>query len=146
MPNAVFTLAPDFAVVPAAVLPEQLMSSRRIHAGLQPERRLMLAVLEDAIADFQRLGFATTPAGRREFLAARAWIELDGSDWSFSFAAICEALGLDAQGIRRALGVWLTRQRALPPAARTRIRHPFRRTNGLRTHARGRAPGTRITE
>jgi hypothetical protein len=145
MANAAVNEAAELVVVPAAVLPQQMFAAG-LHAGLQPERRLMLAVLEEAVADVQRLCFATAPLARREFRAAQEWIEREDHEWPFSFVRICDALGLEAQAIRRGLRAWLAHQRALPVGARTRIRHPFRRTSGIRTHARGRAAGIRISE
>jgi hypothetical protein len=61
---------------------------------LSPERRLMLAVLEDAIQSATR---PDDPA----CLECRRWIE-DLSDYRvFSFVFICEEFGLDAGGARR---------------------------------------------
>lgn len=77
--------------------------------GPQPERRLMLAVLESAIADW--LVRRDTQAAVRH--DARVTVEEDlpgwfaSTDrrWPYSFENICAALGLDAGGIRRRLGV-----------------------------------------
>jgi len=131
-------------LAPAAVLPAQLAPAFRCDAGRQPEKRLMLAVLEEAVAAYQKLSCATTPLARREFLEAQSWIESDETRWPFSFRNICEALGLDGDSVREGLRAWRDRQRALPADLRARIRHPFRRTNGTRTRTRGRAPGIRI--
>ena len=64
---------------PAAVLPAQLMPALHGASRLQPERRLMLAVLEDAVLAYQRFASATTRAGARAFLEAQSWIENDFS-------------------------------------------------------------------
>jgi len=133
-------------LAPAAVLPAQLAPAFRCDATRQPEKRLMLAVLEEAVAAYQKLSCATAPYARREFLEAQSWIESDEMRWPFSFANICEALGLDGTAVRRGLRVWRDRQRALPAELRTHIRHPFRRTNGTRTRTRGRAPGIRLVD
>ena len=133
-------------LAPAAVLPAQVTSAFRCDASRQPEKRLMLAVLEEAVAAYQKFLCATTPFARREFGDAERWIEIDDDRWPFSFANICQALGLDATAIRSGLRAWRDRQRALPPGARVRIRHPFRRTNGSRTRARGRAAGIRLVD
>ena len=124
-------------LTPAAVLPAQLIPAFRHDASRQPEKRLMLAVLEEAVAAYQKFACATTPLARREFLDAQEWIELDNDQWAFSFANICQALGLDAPAVRSGLRAWRDHRRALPPAARGRIRHPFRRTSGSRTRAAG---------
>jgi hypothetical protein len=75
----------------------------------QPERRLMLAVLESAIAEW--LVRRETRVAPRH--AARVCVDEDlpgwfaSSDrrWPYSFENICAALGLDAGGIRRRLGI-----------------------------------------
>jgi hypothetical protein len=133
-------------LAPAAVLPAQLTPAFRCDASQQPEKRLMLAVLEEAVAAYQKLTCATTPYGRREFLAAQSWIESDEMRWPFSFANICEALGLDSAAVRRGLRAWRDRQRALPVDRRAQIRPPSRPTNGTRPRPRGRAPGIRLVD
>src|SRR5215470_2066582 len=40
---------------PETILPAQYFSSVQLDASLQPEKRLMLAVLEDAVGTFQKL-------------------------------------------------------------------------------------------
>jgi hypothetical protein len=68
-----------------------------------PERRLLLAVLLDAIVCVQRI--ASTPPGqrRRELEESKRWIRSDDCTWPYSFVNVCEALGLAHQPIRRAL-------------------------------------------
>ena len=78
----------------------------RVH---QPERRLMLAVLESAISDWLvRRG--TRVAARHDLRVAvdedlAGWFASTDRRWPYSFENICAALGLDAGGIRRRLGV-----------------------------------------
>ena len=45
-----------------------------VSARLQPEKRLMLAVLEDAVSDFQKYATATSGRGRRLFANADGWL------------------------------------------------------------------------
>lgn len=68
-----------------------------------PERRLLLAVLLDAIVCVQRI--SSTPPGqlRRELEESQRWIRSDDCAWPYSFVNVCEALGLAHQPIRRAL-------------------------------------------
>jgi len=88
------------------VLPNQ-WSARHRRDGSSPERRLMLAVLQDAIDTWRK--FARTEGTRAERLAgeAWAWISSDDMSWPFSFARICEALGLDGDRLRAGLRGWL---------------------------------------
>jgi hypothetical protein len=89
-----------------------------------PEKRLRLAVLLNAIADLRR--GAASPAGDE---AAR-WVrgEVVGTDASFSFRAICEALDLDDQRLTRAL--------LDHAAAPTRLPRRQVRTEGVRATRR----------
>jgi len=75
----------------------------------QPERRLMLAVLESAIADWL-VRRETCVAPRHDARVAveedlAGWFASSDRRWPYSFENICAALGLDAGGIRRRLGV-----------------------------------------
>lgn len=63
--------------------------------ALEPEQALMLAVLEDAIACYQKYMPADDQSGRALFREAEEWIFEKGDDWIFSFENICEVLGLD---------------------------------------------------
>ena len=67
-----------------------------------PERALMRALLQDAVLCL--VGQAA-PAKERTRLEAdaRYWICSRSRDWLFSFANVCEVLGIDAEGARRKL-------------------------------------------
>ena len=69
---------------------------------LQGERRLMLAVLGDAV-DCCRRGRARDPATRLLFDETRAWIESTDCRATFSFESICDVLDIDADYLRRCL-------------------------------------------
>ena len=64
--TAPVTLEPD------AILPAQLMGGRRFDAASMPEKRLLLAVLEDAVITFQRYTTSTQRRGQRLFREAEA--------------------------------------------------------------------------
>jgi len=78
-------------------------------AGLAaPQRRLMIAVLQTALDDFQGTAYAraTGVGGEADPRALRQAIDYVRSrdrSWPYSFDNICEAIGLDADGIRRRL-------------------------------------------
>lgn len=130
----------NLKLAPAAVLPAQLEGSFGLGAHLQPEKRLMLAVLEDAVAVYLRE--AHHPGtGSADFVAACAWLQSRDGTWPFSFVAICRALELEPSAIRRGLRAWRARQLALPPEKRMRTRSPFRRMSGTRTKTCARAQG-----
>ena len=70
------------------------------------EKRLMLAVLENATEDFQKYVLATDPRGQQLFQAAEEWI-MDGDDPSFfSFQSICEHLQLNPGYMRHGFMRW----------------------------------------
>jgi hypothetical protein len=73
---------------------------------LEPEKKLMLAVLEDAIACFQKYAFARDRKGKMLFQEAEFWIQNTNSDWPFSFANVCETLGFGPDYLRQGLAEW----------------------------------------
>jgi len=96
---------------PDAVLPSQFFATRRRQAlSKSGEYRLLIAVLEDAIARFQKY----VHTGHRSFAEAAQWImgteegavcsrdEVSG----FSFEYICGVLDFDAASVRRGLQRW----------------------------------------
>ena len=71
-----------------------------------PERKLMLAVLEDGISCFQRFASARSRRGKAQFLEAERWLMEKHSGGLYAFDNICEVLGLDAGYIRAGLSRW----------------------------------------
>jgi len=69
---------------PDALLSDQNLDSFRRHATFEPERQLMLALLEDAIKTFQDNLSASAGKKRRLFEAAEEWIYGADRDWGFS--------------------------------------------------------------
>jgi hypothetical protein len=70
------------------------------------EEKLMLAVLESAVEDFQKYVFARHAGGKKLFQQAQEWFFDEDSDELFSFGSICETLGLHPEPIRKGLMVW----------------------------------------
>jgi hypothetical protein len=113
--------------------------------GLEPERKLMFAVLQDAITCFQSFVCATDKGRKKQFLKAEEWLNENESDWIFSFENICETLGLDPQYLLQGLLSWkakrLTeRTGALRPTRLSAVKAPRRITgkekNGQTTRLR----------
>jgi len=66
------------------------------------ERRLMLAVLIDAIQSYTRHRTRVSPlSGYHEWRRERAWFQADEPSNPFSFSSICAALGLNSDYVRR---------------------------------------------
>src|SRR5262245_47692249 len=59
------------------------------------EERLMLAVLESAVEDFQKYVLARNPSEQKLFQEAEEWLLEKDSRGLFPFDSICETLGLD---------------------------------------------------
>jgi len=103
---------------PDTLLPAQYFETFRRKTHLEPEKRLMLAVLEDAIACFQKYTFARDARGKALFREAEEWILEKGSDWLFSFENVCEVLGLSAEFVRQGLTSWKEKQIEERPKAK----------------------------
>jgi len=125
---------------PAVVLPEQMVPAHLAGAALVPEKLLLLAVLEEAIATFQRHVTDTGRRGRRLFREAEEWLLSEEREWPCSFRNICDALGLDESYLRGGLLRWRD-ERLRDPAALLSFRPCFRRLSGSRTRAVGRPIG-----
>src|SRR4029077_9020727 len=70
------------------------------------EERLMLAVLESAVEDFQKYVLARKPRGKKLFQEAEEWFLEKNSDELFSFENICDTLQLHPDYIRKGLLRW----------------------------------------
>ena len=90
-----------------------VLASSQFHAILQnshmpdPERRLMVAVLEDAVACLSKDPHRCPRQQRKSFEEAHSWINSnDIEGWVFSFTNVCETLGIDPSYLRRGLNRW----------------------------------------
>jgi hypothetical protein len=84
----------------------QYLATLRRKTLIEPENRLILAALEDAINCFHVYVTAQTGRGKRLFDEAEEWIMMKHDDWIFSFVSICEMLGLSPEYVRRGLRRW----------------------------------------
>ncbi len=97
---------------PDTLLPHQYFETVRRKAYLEPEKRLMLAVLEDAVLCFQDNVLAQSGKRKKLFEEAEEWILEEDDDGVFSFENICEVLGLDPRYVRQGLQRW--KEKKLP--------------------------------
>ena len=97
---------------PDTLLSAQYFDNMRRRTLLEPEKRLMLAILEDAVNCFQEN--LSAESGKRKILFndVEQWIRADGSDWVFSFDHICEALGFTPAYVRQGLLRWQEKNRS----------------------------------
>ena len=94
---------------------------------LEPEKKLMLAVLEDAVMCFQDNLLTRDKKKRQLFNEAELWIFEERSDRLFAFANVCQELNLDPHYVRNGLRLWqqshLNRQSHVTSAHQSTSRH-----------------------
>ena len=97
--------APDtLAIVNEVVTPEQFFTpAERSRIAWTPERRLLLAVLEDAVAMFLHYRSDLSTRGKRLFRETEAWFAATDRTSLCSFESICDHLNLDADYLRQGL-------------------------------------------
>jgi len=118
-------------VEPDTMTPSQYFDKVFTESTLVPEKRLMLAVLEDAIASFQRSFIQSRNTSEPDDCDVESWLESDDMSWPFSFASICQALDMEPEYLRRGLKHWRDRAAAQGKMGQV-YRFPFRRVNGRR--------------
>jgi hypothetical protein len=91
---------------PDTLLSAQYFDNLRRATLAQPEMRLTLAILEDAINCFQENLMAEDVKGKKLFNEAEAWILEEDGDWIFSFRNVCELLGINPAYMRQGLLRW----------------------------------------
>jgi hypothetical protein len=132
-------------LAPELLLPAQFHAGFRNDASLCPEKRLMLAVLEAAVADFQRCAAILDAGGQSLFREAVTWFESEDTTWPYSFVNVCQALGLEVTYVLAGLRRWRDAQRAQALRGKPAIRILLRRMAGIRSKATGYAPMGRVT-
>jgi hypothetical protein len=88
---------------PTIVMPAQFFDgtpARHLPAGV---RGLMVAILQDAIEVYLKHRGAILRERQTLYLRARRWFASNDRSYVFSFLRITEALGIDAQLVRKAL-------------------------------------------
>lgn len=97
---------------PDTLMSDEYFANYRRRIPLEPEKALLLAVLEDGVRTFQDNIFAETGKKRALMDEARAWLFTDHFEHVFSFNSVCSSLGLDPGYIRRGLKRWEEHTRA----------------------------------
>ena len=91
---------------PEILLPTQFFTEPRGRAVHDGERRLLLAILEDAIGCYRKYIAAHDNRGRRLFREAQGWIMSEDREYPFSFENICDCLQLNPAYIRHGMREW----------------------------------------
>lgn len=128
---------------PDMLLPSQFSDRVNLGPSSYPEKRLMLAVLEDAVATFQRYVDAQDRRGERLHREAEEWFDSEEDEWPFAFENICNALDIEAEYLRRGLRQWKSSHLAHGANGARVYRFPFRRVNGRRHSISLRSDGMR---
>ena len=117
------------------------------HPTPQPEKRLMFAVLEDAVFCFQTYVASQDVIGKKLFAEAEHWLLDDNTEWPFSFTNICHEIRFDTDLVRAALMRWKytmageslesTTPRIAPANYRSTSRHIIARKSAAEARAVG---------
>jgi len=91
---------------PKLVRSRPFRGKRRRDVQTEPLRRLMAAILCEAVNRFQRNLFQTSLYRRCEFVEAEFWLFKDGSEALFSFNNVSDCLSVDPRHIRQELSDW----------------------------------------
>jgi hypothetical protein len=88
---------------PDIFLPSQFYGTAGLSRKLEGEKRLMIAILKDAVECLEKFRTSSSSAGRSHYQNALEWIEDDDTEWLFSFTNICDLLGFDPAYVRDVL-------------------------------------------
>jgi hypothetical protein len=92
---------------PDIFLPSQFYGTGGLSRQLEGERRLMIAILKDAVECLDKYRGARNSAGQSHYENALEWVQDKSTEWLFSFTNICDLLGFDPDYLR---GVLLKRE------------------------------------
>ena len=90
-------------VEPDVFLPSQFYGSGGLSRQLDGEKRLMIAILKDAVECLNKYRGARSSLGSSQYQNALEWVEDEGTEWLFSFNNICDLLGFDPDYLRKVL-------------------------------------------
>jgi len=118
---------------------------RQLKPG-QPERKLMFAVLVEAIQAYQKFAFSSSAHKQALFRDAEKWLWSNASDDVFSFSNICEVFEVNPAFLRCGLVKWRIARRQRELRAKTvQLRSPANRKSKLTFTAPRRRP-TSVSE
>jgi hypothetical protein len=88
---------------PDIFVPSQFYGSAGLSRKLEGEKRLMIAVLKDAVECLDKYRGSRNSIGQSQYLSAIEWVEDTDTEWLFSFTNICDLLGFDPEYLREVL-------------------------------------------
>jgi len=106
---------------PDVLAKDQFPAGVRRGAAASSEKRLMLAVLENALDYYRKYIFARDAEGQQLFEEAEEWLDSTETEGLFSFRNVCDTLDINPEYLRRKLEMWkmdtLRAQRGMAAAA-----------------------------
>jgi hypothetical protein len=112
--------------IPDLLTPAQYYGGRRpSHREMNATKRLLLAVLEDALRCIQTYTESPNPVHRKAFAEAETWILDRKAHGPFAFGVICDVLGIEPNRLRDGIREWRT-QLSNGPDSRRLQRHTVR--------------------
>jgi hypothetical protein len=100
--NIAKSRVPYVAVSPKAPLRAEQFAHR---LDVQPEQRLMIALMRDSIRCIEKYRRARDTVGKRHFAEESRWVLSNDRDWLYAFVRICEVLDLEPDAVRCSLRV-----------------------------------------
>jgi hypothetical protein len=88
---------------PDIFLPSQFYGTGGLSRQLEGEKRLMIAILKDAVECLEKYRQSNSSSGQTNYQNALEWIEDKSTDWLFSFTNICDLLGFEPDYLRTVL-------------------------------------------
>ena len=105
---------------PDVLLPSQFFSHLQGKLPQEPEYRLVVALLQDAIDCFHKHAVPRDAKARELFDETAEWITSDDRQWPFSFLNVCDLLRLNPHYVRGGLDRWRHNQRGAGRGRRAR--------------------------
>ncbi len=94
---------------------QQYLDTFRRSEHLEPEKSLLVAILDEAVQEYRKYYRAHDVSGKRRFREVEEWIVHRGNGWIFCFDNVCELLGLDPEyvrcGLREAQGKFVEEEK-----------------------------------
>ena len=103
---------------PDTFLPSQFYGNRVLSRHLAGEKRLMIAILRDAVECLEKYRGDRNSSGKELYQNALEWVADKNTEWLFSFDNIFELLGFDPDYMRVHL---LKRERSLARPAHGKL-------------------------
>jgi hypothetical protein len=88
---------------PDIFLPSQFYGAAGLSRKLEGEKRLMIAILKDAVECLEKYRGSRSVSGHIHYDNALEWVQDTSTDWLFSFTNICDLLGFDPDYLREVL-------------------------------------------